>query len=105
MMAPFNRRDSGGFAVGARLVVIVIALSLAPGPGWWTLGLCAACVVPTMLVLFALLRRLPPDLPLHAMPSGAAAQAIAPSPSGAARLRVAVLPKALKHRTNLPTLI
>jgi hypothetical protein len=102
MMAPFNRRDSGTLAVGAGLVVIVIALSLAPGSGWPALGLCAASVVLTMLVLFALLRRLPPDLPLRAMQGGAVAQAIAPSPSGAARLRVALLPEALSwYRLDL----
>ena len=102
MMAPFNRRDSGALAVGAGLVVIVIALSLAPGPGWRALGLCAAVVVLTMLVLFALLRRLPPDLPLRAMPGGAAARAIAPPQSDAARLRVAVLPEALSwYRLDL----
>jgi hypothetical protein len=102
MMAPFNRRDSGALAIGAGLMVIVIALSLAPGSGWPALGLSAASVVLTMVVLFALLRRLPPDLALHAMPSGAAAQAIAPSPSGAARLRIAVLPEALSwYRLDL----
>ncbi len=102
MIAPFNRRDSGALAVVAGLVMVVIALSLGPGPGWRALGLSAASVVLTMLVLFAVLRGLPPDLPLRAMPGGAASQAIAPSPSGAARLRVALLPEALSgYRVDL----
>jgi hypothetical protein len=104
MIAPFNRRDSAALSVVAGVLAIVVALSLAPAPllGAQALGLAGAAVVLTLLVLSALLCRLPPDLPLRPMPEPAIPQAIAPSPSGPARLRVAVLPEALSwYRLDL----
>ena len=94
MIAPFNRRDSGAFAIVAGLLAMVAAWSLVSWTGWGT-SLVAACLVLTMLALFALLRRLPADLTLRAMPESAARQAIAPPPPDIARLRVALLPEAL----------
>ena len=73
---------------------MMAAWSLVSWTGWGT-SLVAACFVLTMLALFALLRRLPADLTLRAMPESAARQAIAPPPPDIARLRVALLPEAL----------
>ena len=85
----------------AGLLAIVVALGLASAPGQ-EFGFAAAAVALTMLVLFALLRRLLPDLPLCPMPEVAARQAIAPPPPGTARLRVALLPEALSwYRLDL----
>lgn len=97
MIAPFNRRDSGAFAVVAGVMAISLALSFAPASllGWRTFGVAGAAIVMTMLILCTLLRRLPHDLPLRPIPEHLARQAVVPSPSGPARLRVAMLPEAL----------
>ena len=73
---------------------MMAASSLVSWTGWGA-SLVAACIVLTMLALFAWLRGLPADLTLRAMPKSAAQFAIAPPPPGIARLRVALLPETL----------
>lgn len=98
MMTPFHRRDSGTLAAFAGIVVAVAMLITVPGApetGWHAPSLVGVVVVTTMLVLAALMRHLPPDLPLRPMSQSAARQAAAPPGPGLARLRAAVLPEAL----------